>query len=160
MTYSKADRELDQMVHDMRVGLGLGPCGTGMHVPENIDDTASVPYGERDPEGYAAAQRLRAELISKISRSPRWVQKWYASRSLDARIEALCERKGLRFKPWEPLPWWPSAEGPALRLRKRLIAELEAADAAERQRPGAASNLRPLAGLLWAARDLLGGDPP
>ena len=128
MTYSKADRELDAQIRDMRISCGLGPCGTGMHVPENVTDDGPS-YAERDPEGYAAAQRLRHELIDKIARSPRWVQKWRAGRDLNTRIEQLCERKGLRFKPWEPLPWWLSAEGPALKLRRRLIAELEAADA-------------------------------
>ena len=28
MTYSAADREFDQMIRDMRVGCGIGPCGT------------------------------------------------------------------------------------------------------------------------------------
>ena len=60
---------------------------------------------------------------------------------LNAKIEELCEAKGMTFKPWEVRPWWATAahEGPcpwpagtvgaetwpkAVALRRKLIAEL------------------------------------
>ncbi len=60
---------------------------------------------------------------------------------LNARIRALCEERGLTFRPWEAPPWeaddgpspwprrtagaesWPKAQA----LRRRLIAELKKA---------------------------------
>ena len=59
----------------------------------------------------------------------------------DDEIRALCERKGLTFAPWEvhpadvddgPSPWPPGTSGhaswpKAQKLRKALVAELEAA---------------------------------
>jgi hypothetical protein len=64
---------------------------------------------------------------------------------LNERIEELCERKGLHFQPHE-IPPWDADEGPsphppasagsltwpmAQKLRRELIAELEAQDDAE-----------------------------
>ena len=58
--------------------------------------------------------------------------------ALNAKIEALCEAKGWKFKPWEwPRPWHDGLDGPphpddrehtrkARRLRAQLIAEIEA----------------------------------
>ena len=101
------ERELNRMIQEMRHQLGLGPCGR--HVPENVTDDPPR-YGDPDPEGWLAAQQLRAELIAKIERSPRWREKWYASQSL------------LLVRPWEFPPWVDWAAGPALRLRKQLKA--------------------------------------
>ena len=130
MTYSKRDRELDQMIHDMRIGLGLGPCGAGMHVPENTPDDMPPSFSERDVPGYFEAQQMRHELIARIQRSPRWVEKWRDGQDLNSRIRELCEQKQLAIRPWEEPPWHHSATGPALKLRKQLIAELEAGDTA------------------------------
>lgn len=62
--------------------------------------------------------------------------------TLDDRIRAWCDEHGLKFKPWEvhpaevdngPSPWpaasgggdsWPKAQ----KLRRKIIADLEAAD--------------------------------
>jgi hypothetical protein len=67
--------------------------------------------------------------------------------ALDEKVKALCERKGLRFGPFEPAPWqvgdtvpqyvidgieaglgwgWGESYPRAMALRRRLIAELEA----------------------------------
>jgi hypothetical protein len=57
----------------------------------------------------------------------------------DRRIRELCERRGMRFKPWEVPPWrvhsgpspWPANTAgaaswkPAQRLRQRLLEEIE-----------------------------------
>ena len=158
MTYSVADRELDEQIKDMRLGLGLGPCGAGMHLPENTPDDDPPPFAERDVPGFLEAQKLRAELIAKIERSPKWREKWHAGQDLDIRIEQLCEAKGLKIRPWEPAPWHSGATGPALKLRRQLIAEIEAGDAARegrqerrRERSGTISNGQPGRGRWWGS---------
>jgi hypothetical protein len=62
------------------------------------------------------------------------------TKTLDERMEELCDQKGLRFKPWE-LPPWIVGDGPcpqncsqsdrqywapAKKLRRELINELNA----------------------------------
>ena len=66
--------------------------------------------------------------------------------ALNAKIEALCQERGYKFKPWEwPRPWHSGLDGPprsedtdntrkARRLRAQLIAELEAAGSPGRHR--------------------------
>ncbi len=70
----------------------------------------------------------------------------------NARVRALCERKGLRFRPWEIRPWevdegpspYPSSTAghaswsPAQRLRRRLLAELEVGESGRAEAPGTA----------------------
>jgi hypothetical protein len=61
---------------------------------------------------------------------------------LNDRIRALCEARGMTFKPWEIPPWdvpdtgpspWPPTTGGSIswpkaqKLRRKLIAELKAA---------------------------------
>jgi hypothetical protein len=60
----------------------------------------------------------------------------------DEAVRAFCERRGLRFKPWETTPWCAhEGEGPApdgsmgartwpeaLRLRRRILAAIEAGE--------------------------------
>lgn len=67
---------------------------------------------------------------------------------LDAKIEQLCEARGMTFKPWECPPWrareghvrpmggsaWAESYPKAQALRRQLIAEIEAA--APHQGPG------------------------
>jgi hypothetical protein len=70
--------------------------------------------------------------------------------SLDERIKSLCEERGLEFMPWECEPWnapdsvpdgfhpqdsvWARSLPQAVRLRRRLIAELEAGEVNARHR--------------------------
>ena len=57
---------------------------------------------------------------------------------LDAKIEQICESKGMKFKPWECPPWnareervvndgtvWAESYPKAQALRRMLIAEIE-----------------------------------
>lgn len=93
-------------------------------------------------EMYREGQKWRRRLIAELCRRPDWIAEWHAARDLDQRIEDLCRRKGLEFRPWEMPPWRAPDELPepsadrmhayggtiqaAVRLRRRLIAELEA----------------------------------
>ena len=92
---------------------------------------------------YREGQNWRRKAIAELKRSPDWIADWRAARELNRQIEALCERRGLKFMPWETAPWQvgdgPVSEGTdgtfgaytrpaAQKLRRRLIRELEAED--------------------------------
>jgi hypothetical protein len=117
-----------------------------------------VPYpifpalvkNERQPcpvgheENHRQALEWRRKLIAELEERPEWVAAWRAEQDLNRRIEALCKQKGLQFYPHETPPWWAPDELPdgwrsngtagdeslpqAVKLRRRLIRELEAGD--------------------------------
>jgi hypothetical protein len=92
-------------------------------------------------DAYREGQRWRRKAIGELKRRPEWCAAWLAAAELDRRIEALCERKGLRFELWECPAWLAPDELPerdpdrtalyagslpqAVRLRRQLIAEIE-----------------------------------
>jgi hypothetical protein len=68
---------------------------------------------------------------------------------LNNKIRALCEAKGMTFKPWECPPWqaregrvkndgtaWAESYPKAQALRRKLIAEIEEAARTPHQEPG------------------------
>jgi hypothetical protein len=114
------------------------------HVPQHIFgfNRGCTPDGL---ETYKEGQKWRRRLIAELAQSPEWIAEWRAARDLNRRIEALCERRNLTFRPWEIRPWRAPDELPqghpewsnmhleslpqAVKLRRQLIAELEAEDA-------------------------------
>ena len=100
---------------------------------------------ERDPirqdgeEEHRQALAWRRKLIAELERRPDWVAAYRAWVDLNRRIEALCEQKGLNFgldlPPWDAPDAVPDGNTDpdlplAVKMRKRLIAELEAEAAA------------------------------
>jgi hypothetical protein len=92
---------------------------------------------ERDPirvggeEIHQQALEWRRKLIRELEQRPDWVAAWRAEQDLNRRIEELCGAKGLTFMPHETPPWWasddPEDQSLPAKLRRKLIAELEAA---------------------------------
>jgi hypothetical protein len=101
--------------------------------PDTAREGGPIPVGHEEINRQAL--EWRRKLIAEIERRPDWVAEWRAEQALNARIEELCEERGLRFMPHEwPRPWdtlgEPSPDDDeytrkARALRKRLIAELE-----------------------------------
>jgi hypothetical protein len=106
--------------------------------PHHAREGAPVPQGHE--ERHRQALEWRAKLIAEIERRPEWVAEWRAEQELDRRIEQLCEERGLAFAPYECPPWrapdelpadydngtgWAESLPQAVKLRRRLIAELE-----------------------------------
>jgi hypothetical protein len=99
-------------------------------------------WGPSEEERHRQSVAARHRLIAWLQQHPEWIEEYRAEQRLDERIKALCEAKGFRFWPWEMAPWRAPNEVPepesdltysyaqsipaAVRLRKRLIAELEA----------------------------------
>jgi hypothetical protein len=95
-------------------------------------------------EMYKAGQKWRRRLIGELMRRPEWIAEWRAAQGINRRIRELCEHKNV-FQPWECPPWrapdelperndpdfmhlWSRSLPHAVRLRRQLIAELEASD--------------------------------
>jgi hypothetical protein len=93
-------------------------------------------------EVHRQALEWRHKLIADIKRRPKWVAEWRAEQELNRLIRELCEERGLRFMPHECPPWnapdelpedyrdgtgWAASLPQAVRLRRRLIAEIEGA---------------------------------
>jgi hypothetical protein len=136
--YHEHHTELDDMIAALAKEYGV-PYGV---YPQHV-------RGEKDPvyvggeDRHRQALEWRKKLIAELEARPDWVAAWRAARDLDDRIEALCEAKGLYFAPYECEPWNAPDELPegwrgngtagdaslpqAVKLRRRLIAEIEAA---------------------------------
>jgi hypothetical protein len=106
--------------------------------PQHAREGSPVAQGYE--ETHRQALEWRAKLIAELERRPDWVADWRAEQELDRRIEALCEAKGLTFMPNECPPWqapdelpadynngtgWAASMPLAVKLRRKLIAELE-----------------------------------
>jgi hypothetical protein len=135
--YHEYHTELDDMVRDLAKEHGVAyPI-----YPDTAREGRPVARGQE--ENHRIALEWRKKLIAELEARPEWVAAWKAARDLDDRIEALCEAKGLYFAPHETPPWWAPDELPddyrsdsrdglgddlpqAVKLRRRLIAELEA----------------------------------
>jgi hypothetical protein len=130
--------ELDAMIADLarekRLPDGIHPDLVG----PDLDNHRYWGWGNEERHEESCEWRLK--LIAELHRRPKWVKEWRALQELDRRIEALCKERGLYFKPWETPPWAAPDElpedyrpepnsfevlRPAVKLRKRLIAELE-----------------------------------
>jgi hypothetical protein len=99
---------------------------------------------------YKEAQQWRRKALRELKRNPEWVEGRLAEVRLNERVEALCAERGYSFAPHETPPWAVSADGPspwgdrgcagaltwpaAQRLRRQLVAEIEAADRARHPR--------------------------
>jgi hypothetical protein len=143
--------ELNAMIRDLALEKDLPQA-----VHPDLVEPDHIPghiYGYNrgcNPDGltlYREGQRWRRQLIVELARSPEWIAQWRERRELNRRIRKLCAAKDLQFRPWECAPWnapdeLPERDGQndwihiyggtvpqAVQLRRRLIAELEAADA-------------------------------
>jgi hypothetical protein len=133
--------ELDAMIRDLAREMG---APTGIH-PDLIgpDPEYHNYWGNGNEERHKESVQWRSRLIQELKRRPEWIAQWRAERDLDDRIRCLCEAQGLTFAPWEMPPWSAPDEVPerrdtefsdiyraslpqAVKLRRRLIAELEA----------------------------------
>jgi hypothetical protein len=118
-----------------------------IYVDENEENPVVSSWPPGRLEDYRRAQAQRRELLEELKQRPELVAEVREKRALEAKIEALCRAKGLRFAPWECPPWWPDVdlyEDPApgsdlfygwaqsvplaKKLRRKLIAEIEAGD--------------------------------
>jgi hypothetical protein len=142
--------ELNEMIRDLGHEIG---CPDWVYPPDlvklDVDPEVIVGGYNRGctPSGverYREGQRWRRKLIAELKRRPDWIREWRAAGEVDRRVEALCERKGLRFAPYECPPWWIRVDTELLppngtdeiweesaRLAQRLRRELEAELAAE-----------------------------
>jgi anaerobic selenocysteine-containing dehydrogenase len=139
--------EMNEMIRELARELG---CPSWAH-PDlvEIDHIPPRAYGlnSRCPrtglDEYREGQQWRRRAIAELQHRPDWIAEWRAARDLDRRIEDLCERKGMRFAPYETTPWQVGdspeperADGtfathtrPAAReLRRRLIREIAVED--------------------------------
>jgi hypothetical protein len=132
--------DLNRMIAALGREKGL-PAGIHPDLTDPDDPDNDHYWGNGQEERYRESVAWRRRLIAELRRRPNWVGEWFAVRDLDRRIEALCRRKGLEFKPWECPPWrapdevpeiapggwhmYGDSMAPAVRLRRRLIAELE-----------------------------------
>jgi hypothetical protein len=134
--------ELNEMIRDLGREKGLAP---GIH-PDLIgpDEDYHHYWGNGNEERHKESVAWRRKLIAELKRRPDWIAEWRAAAEMDRRVEAICERKGLRFSPHECPPWWirvdtelPPRRGSddlwteSARLAQRLRRELEAEIAEE-----------------------------
>jgi hypothetical protein len=86
---------------------------------------------------YREAQEWRERVLAELERQRGWVASWPAERALNDRIAELCRERGFTFMSWETAPWDAPDKLPAdynvlndtlpaaVRLRRRLVAEIE-----------------------------------
>jgi hypothetical protein len=139
--------ELNSMIRALSREMG---CPNWVYSPDlvELDHIPGHIYGYNRGcstdglECYREGQKWRRKLIAELQKRPEWIAEWRAEQDLNRRIRELCERKGLRFMPWECHPANASDELPerdlglmhmyanslpeAVKLRRRLISELEA----------------------------------
>jgi hypothetical protein len=134
--------ELNAMIRDLAREKGLP---VGIH-PDLIGPEEGYHHywGTGQEDRHRHSVEWRHKLIAELMRRPDWIREWRAAKALDQRVRELCERKGLRFKPWEMPPWQVRLDDPsadpdnpweegylatapmARRLRRELEAEIEA----------------------------------
>jgi hypothetical protein len=138
--FSEGYDEIDEMIRDLAHEKDLPD---GIH-PDLVggDPDYHHYWGWGNAERHQQSVEWRVKLFWELKRRPEWIAEWRAARDLNRRIKALCGRKGYEFKPWEVPPWHAPDELPqghpgwtneyleslphAVRLRRQLIAELEA----------------------------------
>jgi hypothetical protein len=145
LPYDLDPDELNAMVRDLAREKGLS---VGMH-PDLIgpDEDNHDYWGMGQEERHRQSVEWRRKLIRELTRRSEWIVAWRAAEELDRRVRALCEAKGLRFRPWEMPPWQVRLNDPppdptnpweegylatapmARRLRRELEAEIAAEDA-------------------------------
>jgi hypothetical protein len=134
--------ELKEMICDLGREKGLPP---GIHphlIGPDPEDHNYWGCGQQDRHRQSCMWRRK--LIAELMRRPEWVAEWRAAQAMDGAVRALCERKGLTFRPWECPPWQvrvddevPEQRGSdrlwderlAQRLRRELECEIRAEDA-------------------------------
>jgi hypothetical protein len=145
LPHDLAPDELNEMVRDLGREKDLPP---GIH-PDLVgpDPDYHHYWGNGNEERHRQSVEWRHKLIRELTRRPDWIAAWRAAEELDRRLRELCERKGLRFRPWEMPPWQVRLDEPppdpdnsweesylatapmAQRLRRELKAEIRAEDA-------------------------------
>jgi hypothetical protein len=143
--------ELNCMIRDLGREKGLAP---GID-PDLIgpDEDYHHYWGNGNEERHKQSVAWRRKLIAELKRRPDWIAEWRAAAEMDRRVQALCQRKGLTFQPWECPPWrvgaheelpprngtdgiWDESRRLAQRLRRELETELAEEDAARACRAG------------------------
>jgi len=138
--------EIDAMILEIADEFGMPDDIYPDLVGPDPDFHAYWGSSPADVERHQRSVAWRRKLYAVLRRRPAWVARWRAQqaarRELDDRIEALCEARGLRFSPAEIPPWlapdelpedfapgtrvWDRSLPQAVRLRRRLVAELRA----------------------------------
>src|SRR5687768_11561661 len=99
--------ELNAMI--AALGREMGRPTAGVYPPDlvELDEIPGHIYGYNAgcrPSGveqYKAGQEWRRRIIAELQRQPDWVREWRERQALNRRIRELCERKQLKFMPWE-----------------------------------------------------------
>jgi hypothetical protein len=137
--YGEIDEMIRDLAHEKDLPDGIHPDCVGP------DPDYHHYWGNGQEERHQQSVEWRVKLFWELKARPEWVAAWRAAKRLDERIRALCERKGLRFAPWEVPPWRAPDELPpgfrpqamhsydaslpqAVELRRQLIAELRAGE--------------------------------